>query len=231
MCIFANQLRYVLHQHKKDLGSLYSVPVPYGAPGRPYVSVHPEKIERMKRGAEGDCSKSATINPSELEAVQKKFGFTAEEIRRLRSALAGEFVFRYLLDRTGESERALRAGEYVFHLLFDADESTFGDLRTLALDDIRAAGDLPEEESDFEQKIQEDLEPTIELYGEALLCLDAARMARNPLIQQGYLAMATSLLTNAEELIAYPSAIVQGSPQQVAWQQLIADALEEVNRF
>jgi len=187
----------------------------------------------LKKAAGGDCGRSVTLNTAELEAVQQKYALAAEEIRRLRSALAGEFVFRYLLDRIRDSTTALRAGECVFHLLFDADESSFTELRALAQDDIRNTGDVPEEpaeDAEREQKIQEDLEPAIELYEEALLCLDAAHMARNPLIQQGYVAMATSLLTNAQELIAYPSAIVQGSPEQVVWQQLIVGALEEANR-
>jgi hypothetical protein len=231
MCIFAKQLRYVLHQHKKDLGSLYTVSVLSDTPGRLDVPVHPEQIKRLKKAADGDCRISVALNPYELEAVQQKYAFTPEEIRRLRSALAGEFVFRYLLDRIGDSTRAQRAGEYVFHLLFDANESSFSNLRDLALDDIRAAGDLPEEDSDVEQKIQDDLEPAIELYEEALLCLDAARMASNPLIQQGYSAMAISLLSSAEELVAYPSGIVQGTSQQAAWQQLIAEALEEARRI
>ncbi len=233
MCIFARQLHHVLHQRGKDLGSLYNVLVPSSVPGRVTVPVHPMTIKRLKVANDGDCSKSTTLNPSELEAVQQKYALTSEEIRRLRSALAGEFVFRYLLDRTADSTRARRAGEYVFHLLFDADESNFTALRTLAQDDIRVDGDDPEEhiqDAEREQKIQEDLEPAIELYEEALLCLDAARMIRNPLIQQGYVAMATSLLTNAQELIAYPSAIVEGSPQQIIWQQLIATALEEAGR-
>src|SRR4051794_25768454 len=110
MCIFARHLSYVLQQRGKELGSLYSVLVPSSVPGRPTVSVHPETIKRLKKAAAGDCSKSVTLNASELETVQRKYAFTAEEIRRLRSALAGEFVFRYLLDRTGDDARALRAG-------------------------------------------------------------------------------------------------------------------------
>src|SRR5258706_13650231 len=92
MSIFAQQLRYVLHQHKKDISSLSNVDV-----GGQHIP--PSRIQRMKRAVTGDLKISVTFNEDELRSIAQKFSFTPEEDRRLRAAELAEGMFRYLLGR------------------------------------------------------------------------------------------------------------------------------------
>jgi hypothetical protein len=227
LCIFAQQLQLILQKRQKHLGSLYSVVVP-DQPDQLSPRIHPTKIVRLRKALAGDHRKSTTLNPVEIEAIQQTYNFTEREVAWLRAALAGEFVFRYILDRIGEASRALVAGDAVFHLLFDEHDEDVQTRRQLILDNVRARDEPLEEESTLEQKMNADLEPIIELYEEGLLCMEAAQMASNPFIRQGYEAMALSLLTNAQEQVTYPSDLVQGTAEQAAWQALIAHALAEV---
>lgn len=228
MCIFTQQLYALLQDRNKNLDSLYAVIVPGSL--NPKQPLAPEKIKRMKKIVEEqDYSKSTTLNPAEIEAVRAKFRLTARELDRLRSALAGEFVFRYLFDRTGEIERALRAGNYVFDLLFQVKPENVLVARKQLLAELRPADETEEQSLDLSQKMEADLAPTIELYEKALLCLEAAQTTNNPFIREGYRAMAHSLLTNAYELITYPSELVDGSPEQTTWQELITLALVEAD--
>ncbi len=235
MCIFTQQLYALLQKHNRDLDSLYAVVVPGSLNQKQPLA--PEKIKRMKKIIEEeDYSKSTTLNPAEIEAVRLKFAFTDREIERLRSALAGEFIFRYLLDRTSEVDRALRAGKYVFRLLYDVKPQDAPAIAKRIVLDLRPIPALEEqiertheeEQIEHARKMEADLAPTIELYEEALLCLDAAQTTKNQSLRRGYRAMALSLLKDADELITYPSEIVDGSNEQAEWKQLIMRALGEM---
>ena len=230
MCIFALQLQEILKKRDKHIGSLYSVIIPAQPPQRPdKKEVSPLKVKRLKNAIKGNNNYSTTLSPIELEAVQKKFSFTDREIIQMRAALAGEFVFSYLLDRVEPLEKALVAGDAVFHLLFDEKDENMRARSQSIIDIVRNRDEQPEAEtqSTLEKKMSADLEPIIELYDEALLCLEAAQMARNPLIQQGYTTMALSLLTNAKQHADYPSELIQGTSELAEWQELIALALAE----
>jgi len=229
MCIFTQQLYLILQKHKKDLNHLHGVYLP-GREKAEKRQLPGVKIERMQKIIrEKDYSQSTTLNPNEIEAVGARFAFTEREMERLRSALAGEFIFRYLLDRTGDIARALRAGNYMFHLLFDVQAGAFPKVRQALLTDIRPI-DPSDKQIALELKKEADLAPCIELYEEAMLCLEAAERTKNQFIRDGYKAMALSLLTNADELITYPSDLLDGSAEQAAWKELVTLGLDEAKR-
>ena len=135
MTIFAEQLQYILRQHTKDLNNLYAVRIKG-------VHLSGEKIKRLMKVVNGRMI-SATLNPIEMEAVAQYFKFTADEKRRINSALAAEAIFRMMLDRHPTSELAIQQSENVFHLLFDADESSFKALQAQILADYSNPEVLP----------------------------------------------------------------------------------------
>lgn len=224
MSIFARQLRYVLLKHGKDLKSLYGVRIEeYDYYSQP---ISAEKIKRLKAAAQGDVAYSTTLNRYELEAVQKAFSFTSDEMTRLRAALAAESLWRFLLDRI-DSAKALVVGDALFHLLFDADDRIFYVLRGQMVNNIR--GDELDEAEDVpveQEALPADGEMAIEAYENAIVWLEAARVARNDVMRRGYLAMAASLLQSAQELLAK---FTDKTIQLEEWQHSVAQALHLLN--
>jgi hypothetical protein len=232
MSIFAEQLQYVLKQHRKTFAQLHNIFVEYD--GYTVRCISEGQIHRLKQAvkqtASGRPGHTVTLNRYELEAVQEAFSFTSEEINRLRAALAAEFILRFLSLRI-EWETAVMVGEALFRLLFDEDDSAFMMLRNRMVNNIR--GD-DREESIPEQwdsiNTPAELEPAIEAYENALLWLDTARIAQNPILRQGYLAMIDCLLTSAQELLDNPPGAVSATSQREEWRQAIALARLEANK-
>ena len=228
--IFARQLQYVLKQHGKTFGQLYNILVEYDVYDVRRIS--PGQIRRLGLAASGRYNRSVTLNPAELEAVQKAFSFKPEEIHRLRAALAAESILRFLSDRV-EQVKAVLVGEALFQLLFDEDDSAFMALRNRMINNIRGDDGEAERESIPEQRDsinQADLEPAIEAYENALLWLDTARIAQNPILRQGYLAMVDCLLASAQELLNDPPGAVSETSQWEEWRQAVALAMLETNK-
>jgi hypothetical protein len=229
MAIFAKQLQYVLKQHGKDFGQLYNIRVEAdGYDGRP---VSAEKIKHLRLAVQGSYKKSVTLNPAELAAIQEAFSFSPEEIRRLRAALAAESIRRFLLDRI-DLDKAIVVGEALFQLLFDADDSAFIALRRRMISNIR--DDEPDSgvaavEQDSAQSISENLEQAIEIYEDALLWFDTAHITQSHPLRLGYLAMVTSLLTTASDLLNYIPCSAYDAAQQAEWRQIVAQTQQEVD--
>lgn len=223
MCIFARQLRIVLHQHNRHLGSLYTVRMGDRL-------IHPKQIERLKRAADGDCSKSVTLNPQEIEAIERTFALTTDDIRRLRAALIAEALYRLVLGRIAP-DKALELSELLFGALFKLDDAAMAEWRAVTLDEVRSHPALPEEKPAvpalIEQQIEEGLEPAIGAYEEGILWLNAAHDAIDDMRRRGFALLAASLLNDAKELIDYPLNIVEGTPQQADWREVVAVALND----
>lgn len=227
MSIFAKQLQYVLKQHGKHLGSLYNIRVEdNGYDGR-FIS--PGNIQRLKQITQGKKNGTVMLSRYELEAVQRAFSFSPDEIMRLRAALAAESVLRFLLDRL-EPEKASMVGDMVFQLLYDADDSTFLLLRNRIINHTRGDTIEPDDDAPIEVDALRELEPVFELYEYALLWLETARAMQNTFLREGYLAMTRSLINNAQKLVyassnlAKRTSLVVGLLSALSWLAAEVDA-------
>lgn len=227
MCIFAKQLRIVMHKHDKTLGSLYSVRIGERV-------IHPVQIERLKQVADGDCSKSVTLNPDEIDAIEQEFTFDAEDTLRIRAALVAESLYRLLVARIAP-DKALELSEFLFEALFQPNNAALIQLQTQIIDGVRDVPTLPDEEpaarAPVERQIEEGLEPAINAYEEGVLWLNAAYSAADDMRRRGFAMLAASLLQDASELIAYPPGIAEGTIQQTSWRETIAVALSEAQQL
>ncbi len=228
MSIFARQLQYVLEQHSSNLGQLYNIRVEYNRYDSSLIS--PGTITRLRQAVQGRLKGSATLNSQELEAVQKAFSFNTEEILRLRAALAAESIQRFLANRI-ELEKAALVGEALFQLLFDADDSAFMVLRNRMVKYIRGENAGSAKESMDTVDEESALAPAIEAYEHALLWLDTARGTQNPILRQSYFAIATSLLTSAQELLDNLPDTMDGTPHLAEWRQVVGQVLHEMHEF
>lgn len=219
MCIFAKQLSVVLAQRGKDLGSLYAI---HWADNR---KIHPNQILRLKQAADGDCSISVALNPEELDAVIQAFKLGNDEVRRLRAALTAESFYRFFIDRVG-GDQMLELAEQLLHVMLSGDAREFGNWKDVIFEDVRPIPDEAVEPlSDREAQIAHDMEPAIELYEEAQLWLATARSAKSDSRRVAYTQLALTLLGEAQELLRYPTGVVENTRECAEWHDIISAAI------
>lgn len=103
--IFARELEDVLKAHDLTISRLDNEGIVY----------YPEKLARLKRSLKAPTA-FPTLNPEELERLEKIVPLRPEERARLRAALAAAWVERTLMDRMPPAA-ALMAADDVFHIL------------------------------------------------------------------------------------------------------------------
>lgn len=223
MCIFAKQLGNVLHRRRLSLNDLFGVKV-NNINGR----IHPQQITRLKQAAEGDCSISVALNPEEIDAITEAFSLDGDDIHELRSALAAESLYRFALNRL-ENTVAMDIAEGTLQILLSGDASALVAWRDNLLDDFRLGPDeLPEPLSDRDRQIQQDLAPAVDLYEEAQLWLFQARSVENESRRLAYLHAAETLLSEAMDLLRYPTGGLEQAPAYREWVDIITDTLTDV---
>lgn len=235
MNIFARELKELLEDNGKGLGSLY------GLHSDTY-RIMPNKVRRIQRSLTQDIT--ATLNTEELDLLAEWLDLdpTGEEIRRLRAALVAESV-RHLLSGRINRDQALSLGEITFELLLGQESEEFLSLRDRLLEGVRgglpwgqsevdALWDVTEENDKFDHswddQIEQALEPAVETYEQGALWLEVARDTSDYEMQRGYIAQAQALLNRAHDLANHSPAITQGTREQSAWLSIIEVSLNEV---
>ncbi len=232
MNIFARELKALLEEHGKSLGSLYSF-------HSDLYKISPSKVERLKRSLEIDIT--ATINSDEIALVADSLELAPDgaEIRRLRAALLAESV-RHLLGGRMDRDQALALGEIAFRLLQNQEPEKLLALRDELLEGIRGGAEESQADNAVNNttaevqppdpaaaQIEQALEPAVKTYEEGALWLEVARETRERSTRLGYLAQARALLERAKSLATHAPTITIGTAQQQEWLAIIEEALTE----
>lgn len=234
MNIFARELKEILQQHGKTLGSLYGL-------RSDTFYIFPNKVTRLKHSLTHDMT--ATLNAEELDFLQEWVPLDAAgaDLRRLRAALLAEAV-RHLVGGRMPREIAAHLGEQTLQLLLEQEPDQVLLRREELLQAVRGmpsaassergalrgVGETPPPESDPTQSaVERALEVAIETYEQGALWLEVARETSERGARRGYLAQAQALLGRARELTIDAPTRAQGTPEQQTWLALIEQTLTE----
>ena len=225
MCVFARCLSTILEAKGKRIGSLHTVVVE-DSPTR-LLRIPPLQIARLQKASLGDCSFSVTLNPYQLEAVQRKFSLSDEEMRQLKIALLAESEFRLLLDRI-PTDQALQIAQGLFQMLLDAGDDvldTYGvDLGNVRHIDEETLEDVLDDMSSplavLDQRYCDELEPVAQAHDEAVLWLSRAGAVNDAGRKQLYTGLAASLLAQAAKTLTNVSLHREALPLVQGWSDL-----------
>lgn len=245
MNIFARELALILRSHGKELGTLFGLRVPNAYTGV-VREIAPTKVTRLKRSLSENIT--ATLNADELEALQEwvPLDDNGQELRRLRAALVAEAVRHLLADRI-DSSTASELGLITFQMLLGQESAELVTLRDRLLTDVRGergsdawehhtvrgASNTPDLGEGVGPTVTPDelverlLDPAAECYEQGLLWLEVARDIGEHAAQAAYVALATSLLTQAEQLVRTVASAARDTLQQRLLSEAISAALDE----